>query len=284
MSPQVLRLFPTPSEMLDRHGLYLNLELDREALTQPLVYANFLSSLDGRIAVADEFGNMQLPKQLTSASDFRLFLELHAQADCLITHGGYLRALAAGRLGNILQVGIHPAGADLLDWRLRRGLPAQPAVVVVSGSLDFEIPVSVRDSGQRCLIATTDNADPRRVKHWQAKGYELIVVRGETWVDGGQLAAALEARGFRTLYLIAGPRMLETMAHGGRLARLFQTTSHQLLGGADFHTILPGGELNRNVPMVLRSLYYDAPAKTQVGQWYAQFECKPAPLWARGGA
>ena len=60
----------------------------------------FLSSLDGRIALEDvSQSTTYIPKHLTTASDFRLFMELHAQADCLITHGGYMRALSEGRLG-----------------------------------------------------------------------------------------------------------------------------------------------------------------------------------------
>ncbi|MEO1880473.1 MAG: riboflavin biosynthesis protein RibD, partial [Methylococcales bacterium] len=107
MSKQLLKLFPLSTQQHPLQGLYLTHRLNTlGSTTAPFVYANFLSSLDGRIALKDSVQNQPsyIPKQLTTDSDFRLFMELHAQADCLITHGGYMRALSEKRLGNILQV------------------------------------------------------------------------------------------------------------------------------------------------------------------------------------
>ena len=54
----------------------------------------------------------QLTKILTSKEDFRLFLELYAQADCLITHGGYLRALAKDNPIGMFQFESHTQTCD----------------------------------------------------------------------------------------------------------------------------------------------------------------------------
>lgn len=272
MSKQLLRLFPTPSETVPLRGLYLkeNLHL-RGAPGRPFVYANFLSSLDGRIALEDETGIPYLPKSLTTEDDFRLFLELHAQADCLVTHGGYLRALQEGRLGNILQVGVHELGLDLPAWRQAHGLDPQPAIVVASASLDFPIPESVKASGQRLMIATGQEADVDRVNDWEKKGYEVIRAGAGQEVNGGVLSHCLSERGFKTLYLIAGPLMLETMVREARLAVLFQTISHQLLGGEAFRSMLPGPTLGNLGQVRMSSLYYDVDAERGVGQWFAQF-------------
>ncbi|MBM3203432.1 riboflavin biosynthesis protein RibD, partial [Candidatus Woesearchaeota archaeon] len=141
MTPTLLQLYPAPATAVSLAGCYLQLGLHRlGTVDEPFVYANFLSSLDGRIALEAGDGRPYLPRSLTSSHDFRLFLELHCQADCLITHGAYLRELAAGRLGNILQVGLHEQGKELVEWRIRHGLTAQPAVVIASGSLDFPSP------------------------------------------------------------------------------------------------------------------------------------------------
>ena len=127
MSKQLFRLFPPPFEQVSLSGLYLHLALHRHGTPRaPFVYANFLCSLDGRIALEDPQGQTYLPKALTTPDDFRLFLELAAQADCLITHGGYLRALAEGRLGNILQIGLNEPHRDLARWRIEQGLSPQP--------------------------------------------------------------------------------------------------------------------------------------------------------------
>ena len=123
MTQSLLQLYPQARECSVR-GLYLAHrlhELGRPEL--PFVYGNFVSSLDGRIALRDPASReSRLAQALTSDSDLRLLLELHAQADCLITHGGYLRAIADRRLDDILQVGTVPGHQDLASWRVAQGL------------------------------------------------------------------------------------------------------------------------------------------------------------------
>ena len=119
MSKSVIQLYPQSAEPVQLAGLYLarNL-LTRRNNELPVVYANFLTSMDGRIAIKhneDEY--YQLPAQLKSNEDFSLLLELYAHADCIITHGGYMRALNAGRLGNVLQIPNIPETEYLFEWR-----------------------------------------------------------------------------------------------------------------------------------------------------------------------
>ena len=57
-----------------------------------------------------------------------------------MSHGGYLRAFAAGRLGNVLQVGVGAGSGDIVQWRAAQGMPEQPAVAIVSAGLDFPMP------------------------------------------------------------------------------------------------------------------------------------------------
>ncbi|CAI8864877.1 RibD family protein [Methylococcus capsulatus] len=269
----VYRLFPPPFEEVSLHGLYLNLNLHRLGTAgKPFVYANFLTSLDGRIALEDASGQTFLPKSLTTPDDFRLFLELEAQADCLITHGGYLRSLQERRLGNILQIGLDERSRDLSVWRKTQGLKPQPDIVVASASLDFPMPPSIHEHGQRCLIATGRHADPERVRHWEREGHEILFAGDGAMAEGDTLVDQLDALGYRSLYLIAGPRMLDTMVRNGRLCRLFQTITHQLLGGEGFRTLVPGPELGPHGHLKMQSLYYDPTSPLGTGQWFAQFE------------
>jgi riboflavin biosynthesis pyrimidine reductase len=284
MTRPLLRLYPPPAAEIPLPGLHLGLNLHRlGSPAAPFVYANFLSSLDGRIAREDASGEPRLPKNLTTPNDFRLFLELHCQADCLITHGGYLRALAAGRLGNILQVGAHPSGQDLPGWRAAEGLPPQPAVVIASASLDFPMPASLRAHGQPCYIATGERADPGKIACWRDRGYEVLLAGRGVQVEGGALTRQLGALGYRTLYLIAGPQMLDTMLRDGCLSRLFQTLAHQLLGGEAFRTLLPGPELGPSGRLRLLSLHYDAASPEGAGQWFCQFERGDLPIQGVAG-
>jgi riboflavin biosynthesis pyrimidine reductase len=274
LSNSLLQLYPVPSCAVSLNGLYLGLNLHRlGTVERPFVYANFLSSLDGRIALEDaESGETYLPQRLTTPDDFRLFLELHAQADCLITHGGYLRALASGKLGNILQVGLREDARDLAEWRLDNGLTPQPAIVIASASLDFPIPQSIREYGQKCHIATVDDADPQKVEYWQKQDVEVIFTGQRKLVGGAPMVQALGQRGYKTLYMIAGPHLLDTMLRDRQIGRLFHTITHQLLGGDAFRTLTPGAELGENGYLKLMSLYYDATSPENCGQWFAQFQ------------
>lgn len=274
MQKQIFRLYPPPCAQVALQGLYLTHQLYTLGTAEkPFVYANFLASLDGRIALEDiHTGQTYLPRTLTTPADFRLFLELEAQADCLITHGGYLRALAEGRLGNILQIGAHPSGADLVDWRRRHGLGPQPAVAIASASLDFVIPESVRRHRQQVYIFTGEGADPIKVAAWRREGYPVLFAGRGEMVEGGKLIPLLGRLGYRSIYLIAGPRMLDTVVRSGLLDRLYQTITHQLMGGELFRTMVPGPELGPAGHLTLRSLYYDPAGPEGAGQWFAQFD------------
>lgn len=238
MQRKLLRLYPTPSEEVTIKGLYLAHQLHKRGTAEsPFVYANFLSSLDGRIALEDAVqGTTHIPKHITTASDFGLFMELHAQSDCLITHGGYMRALAEGRLGNILQV----RNKDLVEWRRNNGLKPQPAVIIASAGLDFSIHSSLREHAQTVYIATGKNADPARVRYWQDSGYPVLFTGEGTMVHGAPLINVLSGLGYKTIYLVAGPQMLDTVIREQRLSKFYLTITHQLIGGKDFRTLLTG--------------------------------------------
>ena len=66
--------------------------------------------------------------------------------------------------------------------------------------------------------------------------------------------------------------MLDTMVRGEKLSRLFQTITHQLMGGVAFRTVSPGAEYGPFGHLKLRSLYYDPHSPQDTGQWFAQFE------------
>ncbi len=274
MSKRLWRLYPEPFGEQPLRGLYLEHRLHTLGTAdRPFVYANFLSSLDGRIAVEDGArDNAYIPEHISTDSDLRLFLELQAQADCLITHGGYMRALSEGRLGNILQVGVQPGAEDLSQWLEAQGLPAQPAVVIASASLDFPLHPSLEEHSQAVYIATGRGADADRVRAWEARGCRILYTGETTTVEGEALVRALQKLGLVSIYLVAGPQMLDTMVRQRQLSRLYHTITHQLVGGTDFHTMLPGPMLGAEGNLRLRSLYYDSGTPAGAGQFFAQFD------------
>ena len=269
--PRLTRLYPAPLTPTDLTGLYLSHRLHQHGQSQPCVFANFVTSLDGRIALIDEHKGSATPTALSSASDWRLFQELQAQADCIITHGAYLRALAAGRLGNILQLGVRPDNQDLIHWRQRQGLPAQPAIVVASASLDFPVPASIRQHRQAFYIATGRASDSHKMATWRERGYEVILAGREQAVEGRPLIEYLAAQGYRSIYLLAGPQILETMLRDAVLSRLYLTLSHQLIGGSQFHSMIGGGVMGAAGALQLRELYLEHASEGTTGQFFFFF-------------
>ena len=266
---EVLQLFPPPTRARRLEGLYLNERMPPPAPGAPaLVYANFVSSLDGRIAVTDDDGVSRLPEGLTNPRDWRLFRELQAHADCLVTHGGYLRALATGHLGNVLQVGLGADGGDIARWRAAREMTAQPAVAIVSASLELPMPTSLAAHGQRVHVLTTEaSRRDRRVALRQA-GCDVVVTGPGPWVRSREAIDALAERGYRRLYLQTGPKMLEVALREGTLARLYLTIRHRIAGGERFDTMVGGGVLGESGRVRLGALYLDEAC----GQFFAYFD------------
>lgn len=257
-------------------GLYLDPRWRAEALPGTVgcfVYANFVASLDGRIAIAtDEAGPLQVPDSIANPRDWRLYLELAAQADVLLISGRYVRELAAGTAQAGFALG-GDAPADLLAFRTRLGLPPRPAIAVLSASLELPIePLAAARRERPVLILSGAKADAARRRALEAEGCEVVTVGGEN-VEAARMLAALRARGLRYVYAIAGPAVLETLIAAGCLDRLYLTTVFRLLGGDRFATLLVGEPLPSPVACRLRAAWLDPGEGDAPAQLMQVFDC-----------
>ena len=269
---KLIQLYPDYRPLDSIKGLYLD-EIPQgetaEDKRRTMVYANFLTSLDGRIAVRGEHGG-ELPDGLTNDHDFRLLIELQAQADCLITHGGYLRDRADGKLGDVLHLASHRRHRDLLEWRRQRSLPDDFMIAVCSTSLDFPEPKDL-DREKVCVVAS-EQSRPDRIRAWRNKGYR-VEIGGERQVEGGRLIAILENSGQRNVFLAGGPKLLSSLLKDRRLNRLYLTLSHQLIGTTDFYTMTEGSDaVFKHCRLHQSRLIHDASDSLRHGQWYARFD------------
>jgi len=263
----LLPLYPEAADPVPLAGHYLSLNLHQQAPAGGMmVYANFIASADGRISQRGSSGEQMVPKAIANSRDWRLYQELAAQADVLITSGRYFRQLATGSAQAQLPLGKEPEYADLWRWREKQGMSPQPAVAILSRSL--EIPPQALETliGRRVFVFTSAAADPARIRALERSGVQVIAA-GETGVDGQLLQEMLAAEGFRSAYMIAGPEVHRTLISAGVLDRLFLSVHHTLLGGSEFHTIVEG-KLEKPHRLLLVSAALDTASPSQMFYHY----------------
>lgn len=270
----VLRLYPDPGATVPLHGLYLHSGLREAAPAGPLVYTNFITSVDGRIALPAADGRHQIPEAIANARDWRLFQELAALADVLITSGRYLRDVAAGKAQDVLPVSDAPAYRDLLAFRRERGLSPQPAVAIVSASLDIPLNALPSPDERELIIVTGSGSDAVRRQRLAAAGYRVVTAGVDERVDGATLIAALTAMNYRLMYSTGGSQLCHSLLAAGQLHRLYLTSAHRLVGGSTFDTPVYGPVFAKAVDLKLRGLYFDAFGLGGRGQLFAEYEIR----------
>ncbi len=270
----ITRLYPPPHTELPLEGLYLQRALLQATGRQhPCVYTNFITSLDGRIAVEHpEQAGHNVPGSITNARDWRLYQELAALADVLVVSARYLRELSRGKAQDYLPLSDAAAYRDLHEWRVKQGLVPQPAVVILSASLDLPLQTLAGINDREVFVATGEQADKTALARITATGARVIQAGEGQRVEGGALVEALSAQGFDNIYSIAGPGVLETLLDANVLNRLYLTQAHRLIGGEAFDTLLEGRLDRGPANFRLAALYYDSSAENPFGQFFSVYE------------
>ena len=237
---------------------------------RPLVYTNFISTLDGRISWKNPQGHREVPPASANPHDLRLYHELAAQADVLLASSSHLRAAAAGRAAGMLGYG--DAVEPMLQWRAQQGLPPYPHIAAISASLklpDRALLATVPGEITILTWAAVDKEERRRV---EGQGYRLVVCGDGGTIDGAQLVDALvdslDSK-IHTLYSVAGPQAHSALLRAGRLDRLYLTLSQLILGGDDFDTLTTGEHFSPVPDFALAELYADFAEPDGSGQLFA---------------
>ncbi|MDW5376162.1 dihydrofolate reductase family protein [Halomonas sp. HP20-15] len=279
----LLRLYPAPAQACSLEGLYLDTPLAHATPDSPFVYSNFVTSLDGRVAVENQAGQDEVPTSVANRHDWRLYQELAARADALLIGGRYFRQLAEGRAQAALPVADEPAFGDLLAWRRAQGLRPQPDVVVLSNTLDFSLPETLLEQGRRVLIfVARPLITAERRARLTAQGAEVIGLDAEPdaasvtrELDVRQVVRALGERGYRRVYSVAGPYSLHSLLRHGVVDTLFVTQRLAMIGGERYQSLLEGPSLATPAGFSLASLYYQESVDGDAGQLFARFDRRP---------
>jgi len=268
----ILQLHPHSQQLCSLHGLYLSLNLHQlAAQSDMLIYANYIASVDGRISLHDtESGEFMVPDSIANKRDWRLYQELAAQADIMITSARYFRQLDKGKAQDLLPVGTAPEYEDLAEWRKQQGLNKQPDVIIISNSLNIPSQTLTQLEDRRVIICSSEQADIKKINQLESSGITVLIT-GKQQVEGKQLKQQLIKAGYRSAYMIAGPEVHRTLLQAQVLDRLFLTTRLNLLAGNDFHTI-SNGDMGKAAELELLSLYLDQDKSCQ--QLFAQYQLK----------
>lgn len=265
----VLRLYPGEQQERPLEGLYLDDIPNPD--NGPFIYANFLVSLDGRIAVRDENGHKGVPQATANDRDWRLYTELLVQADAVLTTGHHAQSIAAGAQDDMMTLA-HRRYPDLRNYRRARGLSGHPTCVVVSSRLNFRTE-ALKAAHPGAIMAITTQDDERAACSARNAGIETIVVRTESTVRGHDLTQIFRERGLKRIYMVGGPRLFHALLRDQVVRRLYLTMAGRLVGGDDIETPVRGPHFTTPPDARLRHLTLDRDASPQ--QMFACYDLGP---------
>ena len=259
------QVFPDGEKGSPLEGTYLDLHLHQQAsVDEVFIYANYIASLDGRIALYDEdLGEYTVPKSIANGRDWRLYQELAGQADVMLTSARYFRQLEKGKAQDLLPVGSGEKYADIKAWREKQGLKGQPDVMILSNSLDIPL-VALEKVQDRKVIVCTGSTDQAKIGSLEQAG--VTVLQAEE-VTGTLVRSSLIDLKYRSAYLIAGPEVHATLLKDDCINELFLTTYFALVGGKKISTLLDA-DLPQAKTLKLLSSYLD----TQKNQMFQRFQ------------
>jgi hypothetical protein len=248
---QVTQVFPE-RKRLPLEGLYLGQRLNEisSKIGRTLVISDFLTDRNGVIAKADEQNNFRVPLELRNRSDWRLFQELMAQADVIISSEAYLKRLSApgSQAEEVLSQFEAGGGFEQLGaWRLGAGYKRRsPDLAIVARNLDFKVPAHVIESGRRIIIFTADELADSGLARALTKAGIYVVGSGTAGVEGIRMIDHLDhAMGYGVIMMATGPSVLGLLLKANRLDLLYITEVQLEIPFEDpstVQTILPEGK------------------------------------------
>ncbi len=194
-------------------------------LRESLVYANFVQTIDGTVAITSLEQSNRLISGESEADQFVMGL-LRACADVVVIGSGTLRA-SPNALWQPDRV--YPAAADAFaELRRRLGLPASPEVAIVTASGEIEPGHPVLEEG---ALVLTSNSGAAALGDRVPSAATAVSLGGELTVDPVHVVDALRERGHRLILSEAGPTLFGSFVTAGVVDEVFLTVSPFLAGG-----------------------------------------------------
>ena len=206
-------------------------------LPERIVFANFVTSIDGIVAIGELGPSSSVISGRDSGDRFVMAL-LRAAADVVLVGAGTFRDHGGPWTAAASFPDAEPAFAEL---RHRQGRSPEPALAVVTASGAIEPKETGSLDG--ILVLTTDEGGQRL----DGTGAQVVVLGSHDELDGTRVVERLHDRGFRRILTEGGPRLMATLVETGVVQELFLTVSPMLAGEGDRpgerSTLVPGIEL-----------------------------------------
>jgi riboflavin biosynthesis pyrimidine reductase len=206
---------------------------------EPRLYANFVATIDGVVAIPSVPQSNKLIAGGSAADRFLMGL-LRACADVVLLGSGTLQA-SPGGLWTPDQA--FPDGTDdFAELRRRIGRPpgVEVAVLSASGALDATHPALARGA----LVLTTDEGAAALAADLPPG--QVVSLGPGPELDAGAAVALLRERGHRLILSESGPRVFASLLEARLVDELFLTVSPLLAGrvfGGDRLGLAEGADL-----------------------------------------
>jgi riboflavin biosynthesis pyrimidine reductase len=218
-------------EVGDLVGFELPPELERLyggtlGFDEPCLFANFVSTLDGVVAIPSIPDSNSLIASGSKADRLVMGL-LRALADVVLVGSGVLRA---SQQGTWRPEKVYPPGADAFaELRRMRGRPERPEVAVVSGrgSIDESHPLLASGA-----IVLTSDRGAARLEDALPGASTVLALGDDVELAPSRIVAALHELGHRLILAEAGSHTFGSLVRGQVVDQLFLTLSPLLAGDA----------------------------------------------------
>ena len=196
------------------------------ALEEPRLFANFVATLDGVVAIPSIPESNTVVAAGSRADHFVMGL-LRALADVVLIGSGVLRA---SQQGTWLPEKVYPpAAAAFAELRRLRGRPERPEVAVLTGRGSIDPAHPVLASG---AVVLTSARGARHLDGRVPSASTVLALGEDVELSADAIVGGLHERGHRLVLVEAGPHAFGSLLEGGVVDELFLTISPLLVGDA----------------------------------------------------
>jgi riboflavin biosynthesis pyrimidine reductase len=192
--------------------------------SEPRLYANFVASLDGVVALPGEIQSNRMISADSEADRFVMGL-LRASADAVLVGAGTMRS--APRTQWTAEHAYPPAAPLFGELRRSRGRSPRPELAVLSGSGSVDPRHPALEEG---AVVLTSGRGATRLRRRLPGAATILTVGAETPVDPAAAVEALRQRGHKLILSEGGPLAFGALVAAGLVDELFLTTSPLLAG------------------------------------------------------